>query len=171
MGTWSIPQTKEKAAELESLMAQEIPARDASQKLSRLLGDDSLFDAIDKYEPHEDIRHQVVLTLENFLGQPAECFTKPWEPEAREICKKIIDHFLNEIENSELYKLDEKTGFENYHTFISELQKLSRKYGVIIQSTGGVRLCHPRYPYLKRLYYNADLSSGDLYSTGLPEHI
>lgn len=169
MGTWSLPQTKEKAAALENLMAQGIPAADAADKLGRLLGDDDLFDTFSEYGPNEDIRHQVVITLERLIGEPDETFTKPWLPEAREICQKIINRFWDEIENSEIYKLDEKTGFANYHAFIEELQKLSRKYGVIIQSTGGVRLCNPRYPYLKRLYYDADFSSGDLYSVGLPE--
>lgn len=169
MGTWSLPQTKQKATALENLMAQEIPAWAAREKLYHLMGDDDLFDTFAEYGNTEDIRHQVVITLERLIGEPDETFAKPWEPGAREICQKIIDRFWGEIENSELYKLDEKTGYANYYAFIEELQKLSRKYGIIIQSTGGVRLCNPRYPYLKRFYYDADPTSGDLYGVGMPE--
>ena len=50
----------------------------------------------------------------------------------------------------------------NYDRFITELTALSRKYGVAIQSVGGVYIADERGEFDK-LTYNADISSGDLY--------
>ena len=50
----------------------------------------------------------------------------------------------------------------NYDRFIVELTALTRKYGVAIQSVGGVYLADERGEYDK-LTYNADITSGDLY--------
>ena len=50
----------------------------------------------------------------------------------------------------------------NYDHFITELTALTRKYGVAIQSVGGVYLADERGEYDK-LTYNADITSGDLY--------
>lgn len=50
----------------------------------------------------------------------------------------------------------------NYDRFISELTALTRKYGVAIQSVGGVYLADERGEYDK-LTYTADITSGDLY--------
>ena len=50
----------------------------------------------------------------------------------------------------------------NYDRFIAELTALTRKYGVAIQSVGGVYLADERSEFDK-LTYTADISSGDLY--------
>ena len=50
----------------------------------------------------------------------------------------------------------------NYDRFIAELTVLTRKYGVAIQSVGGVYLADERGEFDK-LTYTADISSGDLY--------
>ena len=50
----------------------------------------------------------------------------------------------------------------NYDRFIVELTALTRKYGVAIQSVGGVYLADERGEYDK-LTYTADITSGDLY--------
>jgi hypothetical protein len=50
----------------------------------------------------------------------------------------------------------------NYDRFIAELTVLTRKYGVAIQSVGGVYLADERGEFDK-LTYNADITSGDLY--------
>ena len=50
----------------------------------------------------------------------------------------------------------------NYDRFIAELTALTRKYGVAIQSVGGVYLADERGEFDK-LTYTADISSGDLY--------
>ena len=63
----------------------------------------------------------------------------------------------------------------NNDRFITELTELTRKYGVAIQSVGGVYLADERGEFDK-LTYTADISSGDLYPnsqgngtiTGLP---
>ncbi|MDI9234567.1 hypothetical protein [Limnohabitans lacus] len=50
----------------------------------------------------------------------------------------------------------------NYDRFIAELTALTRKYGVAIQSVGGVYLADERGEF-DQLTYNADITSGDLY--------
>lgn len=50
----------------------------------------------------------------------------------------------------------------NYDRFITELTTLSRKYGVAIQSVGGVFLADALGEF-GNLTYAADISSGDLY--------
>ena len=50
----------------------------------------------------------------------------------------------------------------NYDRFIAELTALTRKYGVAIQSVGGVYLADEHGEFDK-LTYNADITSGDLY--------
>ena len=50
----------------------------------------------------------------------------------------------------------------NYNRFITELTTLSRKYGVAIQSVGGVFLATERGEF-GNLTYAADISSGDLH--------
>lgn len=50
----------------------------------------------------------------------------------------------------------------NYDRFIAELTVLTRKYGVAIQSVGGVYLADERGEF-DQLTYNADITSGDLY--------
>ncbi len=50
----------------------------------------------------------------------------------------------------------------NYERFIAELTALTRKYGVAIQSVGGVYL-NDEPGEFEKLTYTADISSGDLY--------
>ena len=52
----------------------------------------------------------------------------------------------------------------NYDKFISELTQLTRKYGVAIQSVGGVILADQPGEF-RNVRYVADITSGDL----LPE--
>lgn len=52
----------------------------------------------------------------------------------------------------------------NYDKFIAELTKLSRQYGVAIQSVGGVYLADDPGEF-RNVRYVADITSGDL----LPE--
>ena len=49
----------------------------------------------------------------------------------------------------------------NYDKFIAELTKLSRKYGVAIQSVGGVILADDPGEFCN-VRYVADITSGDL---------
>ena len=50
----------------------------------------------------------------------------------------------------------------DYGNFINELTALTRKYGVAIQSVGGVFLAEHQGEFDK-VTYTADISSGDLY--------
>ena len=50
----------------------------------------------------------------------------------------------------------------NYDKFIAELTKLTRKYGVAIQSVGGVILADQAGEF-RDVTYVADISSGDIY--------
>ena len=50
----------------------------------------------------------------------------------------------------------------NYDQFIAELTVLTRKYGVAIQSVGGVILADAPGEF-HNVTYRADISSGDLY--------
>ena len=50
----------------------------------------------------------------------------------------------------------------NYDKFITELTTLTRKYGVAIQSVGGVILADHASEF-HSVTYVADISSGDLY--------
>ena len=51
---------------------------------------------------------------------------------------------------------------QNYDRFITELTALTRKYGVAIQSVGGVILADAPGEF-HNVTYRADISSGDLY--------
>ena len=55
----------------------------------------------------------------------------------------------------------------DYDQFIAELTQLTRKYGVAIQSVGGVTVAD-RASEFADVTYIADISSGDLYP-GFPE--
>jgi hypothetical protein len=50
----------------------------------------------------------------------------------------------------------------NYKNFIAELTALTRKYGVAIQSVGGVHLADDPGEF-QAVTYVADITSGDLY--------
>ena len=50
----------------------------------------------------------------------------------------------------------------NYDEFVAELTALTRKYGVAIQSVGGVILADHADEF-RHVTYVADISSGDLY--------
>ena len=55
----------------------------------------------------------------------------------------------------------------NYNQFIAELTALTRKYGVAIQSVGGVTVADQASEFAD-VTYIADISSGDLYP-GFPD--
>ena len=58
-GTWAIPNTAELVAKLENAMSKPIPAKDASDMMYSLIGDDELFDSLGELEddnPESDAR-------------------------------------------------------------------------------------------------------------------
>lgn len=52
---------------------------------------------------------------------------------------------------------------ERYDKFISELEKISKKYGVSLDSCGGVWVA-PDVKNIKNIEYDNDYLSGDLHS-------
>jgi len=50
---------------------------------------------------------------------------------------------------------------DNYQKFVAGLTLLTRKYGVAIQSIGGVSITNTPYEF-SRVIYKADITSGDL---------
>ena len=92
MGTWALPQTKEKAKKLQNLLQKPLIALDAENKLYDILGDDDLFDSIIEeqrvFGDDLDIRNLVKSSLEYFLKH-SENATKSWDQEAFKICLEI----------------------------------------------------------------------------------
>lgn len=73
-GTWSSPNTVDKALALHKLMQRPIPANKASDLLYDLIGDDDLFDSIHEIETQDDptddarhvIQHHIQKMIRNF---------------------------------------------------------------------------------------------------------
>lgn len=68
---------------------------------------------------------------------------------------KKFNDFTNESFNA---TKDEEKRFRN---FVIELTKLSKKYAIAIESTGGVRI-FPDSGYVADIQYGTDATSGDL---------
>jgi hypothetical protein len=85
MGTWALPQTPAQASELVALLAKPLPARQAPNALSLLLGDDDLFDSIIEEQPvfgdDTDVRDLVKSALARFL-QARDLAVTPWHEQA-----------------------------------------------------------------------------------------
>jgi len=74
--------------------------------------------------------------------------------------KKNLGKMKQEEAIRELNFLQKQARFEN---FTYELEKLSKKYGVLIETTGGVNVLSEKYfKSLKEVFYSNDSSSGDL---------
>lgn len=93
MGTWNLPNTKEKAKKLQNLLKKPLRASQATDKLYNLLGDDELFDLIlgeqKVFGDNLDVRDMVKSSLEYFLDN-SENAMKPWDQEAVKICQSLI---------------------------------------------------------------------------------
>ena len=98
MGTWALPNTKEKAQALQELMQKPLKANDKSKdKLYDLYGDDGLFDDIDdrRYEEGKDydIRFLVATYINNSLEyykKSPEKFNLKFDKEAIKILEIIV---------------------------------------------------------------------------------
>lgn len=92
MGTWSLPQTVEKAKKLQKLTSKLLPAKIATNKIYNLFGDDDLFDQILAEQKacgdNVDVRSLVKTSLKKFLDNK-ENASDPWNTEAFQICKNI----------------------------------------------------------------------------------
>jgi hypothetical protein len=76
-GTWSLPDTKEKQAQLLALMSKDLPvgpdATNATEQLYSIFGDDQLFDQLHDLadvDPNADARSVVMSRLEDFSSDP-----------------------------------------------------------------------------------------------------
>lgn len=49
-----------------------------------------------------------------------------------------------------------------FEAFTAELLKLSQKYGVVVECTGGISFLEPGESLLEGMTYSQDASSGDL---------
>jgi hypothetical protein len=61
-GTWTLPDTPKQKAALKKLLSKPLKAKDATDKLYALIGDDDMFDDLDDYsdrEPNDDVRPMV----------------------------------------------------------------------------------------------------------------
>lgn len=97
MGTWATPSTKEQALELQKLMSQPLLAKNATDLLYDLMGDDGLFDTLDRIadnHPDSDVRVVVENLLIEWLND-LDDFRDEWEPEAVEILHKLADFKFN----------------------------------------------------------------------------
>lgn len=95
MGTWAVPNTLEIAQKLVELLKTPLAAKDASDKLYDIVGDDDLFDDIDdeaKRRPDVDVRPIVGLHIESMLEtvNVNGLWKVKWQPEAIELLKKEI---------------------------------------------------------------------------------
>ena len=96
-GTWAIPDTVEKAIKLKSLMQTPLDSKTAEDVLSGIVGDDKLFDKIDKTvdrDPKADVRQFVKECLIQWVKQPVSDFKFDDKKEflkARKIWKDIIN--------------------------------------------------------------------------------
>ena len=66
-GSWSCPNTVQKAKELVNLLNKPLPASEASDKLYNLLGDDKLFDNIEDYENEEGPDYDVRFLVKDWI--------------------------------------------------------------------------------------------------------
>ena len=98
-GTWSYPEGTEGYAEVKRILSQPLPAASAGQELYHILGDDELYDEIDRIEqenPNQDVR---------------EIF-------CRRLCEIIEDS--DDHHGKEMYRLcmqwRDKMGYDRMHT-------------------------------------------------------
>jgi len=71
MGSWATPFTDADVTRLEALMSAPMPAAQAADALYDLVGDDTLFDAIQsavEHDPNGDVRLLVAMTLDEWTN-------------------------------------------------------------------------------------------------------
>lgn len=98
MGTWALPNTKEKALKLQELMQKPLKAnKKVTDKLYDLYGDDNLFDDISDrrydYGTSYDLRFLVATYLNNtieYYKKSPEKFNLKFDKEALVILENIV---------------------------------------------------------------------------------
>lgn len=96
MGTWSSPDTADKARRLAHLLERPVMASQSNSDLYALVGDDDLFNRIaDVVRPGEadsDISFLVVAKVAEWLAD-LSVFRRPWDLEAVEILENVVASF------------------------------------------------------------------------------
>ncbi len=91
MGTWSLPNTTEKAKALKTMMAEPILRHTAADQLYDLTGDDNLFDFIGASP--DDTKGDMRIYVHRFLQRMLDNMDRmlvPWDEEAVNICQEIV---------------------------------------------------------------------------------
>ena len=119
MGTWAFPYTDKKANALAERLNKPIKRKRYHIALSGLIGDDDLFDNIDKFElEHEDIRIPIYYFLHDMLTNIhlTLCF---WQKGAIDTCIQIVNDFadngfVDKIDPNDVYEGINKIEFLRY---------------------------------------------------------
>lgn len=93
-GTWSSPNTAEKARELVQLIRKPLSAGQAHKKLYNLLGNDRLYDLIDEIREKDGPENDVSELVRSYIQDMMMTFnpddwTVEWEPEAIETLQQV----------------------------------------------------------------------------------
>ncbi len=98
MGTWALPNTKQKAEELQKLFEKPIYSNQMTkEKLYDLYGDDVLFDSINDREYEEDSKYDIrfliathIKGLLQYYNEKPECFNVKFNKSAIKILNKLL---------------------------------------------------------------------------------
>lgn len=98
-GTWSLPNTKEKALELVDLLNSPLYVEDID-KLYHLIGDDELFDEIDvlknqhfKGMINENVKAKIAEFIDNYVKDP-QSFRDKWDEDSLKILKEYCKDYF-----------------------------------------------------------------------------
>lgn len=117
MGTWSSPNTSEKAERLVQFLSAPLAATDASSRLYDIVGDDELFDMIaaaTDIDAKTDVRGLVALKLDEWLNwMEISSWTAPWSEEAVSLVNEAFEEAGGSIaDGNVLYELMKHRGAE-----------------------------------------------------------
>lgn len=101
-GTWSIPDTKEKAQAILDLMQEPISSKEAPKAMYDLYGDDKLFDSF--FGNSKDVRFEIrqgIRKLVNDIEEYPDTWHRGnqpiiWDPEVVDVLKKVANYKLTE---------------------------------------------------------------------------
>lgn len=98
-GTWSLPNTKQKAMKLKKILSKPLSAEKAGDVLYDLTGDDSLYDMFDELiadgEGKDDIRYMVVDKVKKWVKdfeKDPSLFKDGFDKDAIKIIKAFKDN-------------------------------------------------------------------------------
>lgn len=129
-GTWAVPNTMELAKKLEAVMANPIPAKDASDVMYSLIGDDELFDSLYDLEtddPSADARPTIARWIE--ANRKLLDFNTD-DKEVMSVIDKIAGINKEQVEEA-TYKVEIDGGIETVtaRTEKEAIHKAARKQG------------------------------------------